>query len=70
MMGMPSKLETEMRGIKGRKNPKVNESDYGKLPPKKLARMKALLDKGLKEHGLSLDEQKELWKLYKEAGGI
>jgi succinylarginine dihydrolase len=45
------------------------KGDYGYLPPKKLARMKALVNKGLEEHVLSPKERYELVKLYREAGG-
>ena len=44
------------------------KGDYGYLPPKKLSRMKALVNKGLKEHSLSPKERYELVKLYREAG--
>ncbi|MDG7022991.1 MAG: hypothetical protein JRN45_00560 [Nitrososphaerota archaeon] len=43
--------------------------DYGRLPPKKLARLKELVDKGLGAHGLPEKEVDELARLYVEAGG-
>ncbi len=45
------------------------DDDYGRLPPKKLARLKELVDKGLSAHGVPENEANELARLYVEAGG-
>ena len=47
----------------------VSDEHYGELPPKKLSRLKALVDKGLINHKLSTKETMELYRLYREAGG-
>ena len=47
----------------------VSDEHYGELPPKKLRRLKALVDKGLTNHKLSTKETMELYRLYRDAGG-
>ena len=48
----------------------VKDEDYGRLPPKKLKRLRELVDSGLKNpKAITKEDLNEVTKLYLEAGG-
>ena len=48
----------------------VRDEDYGRLPPRKLKRLRELIDSGLKNpKAVTMENLNEVAKLYLEAGG-